>query len=173
MTPSQVFLNSSRIPSDMRDITSRSWSMQMLAGIVEAPANYRYLPETAPTLTQLILLVHRNFMPSLEKRSDEAIIKELPDTTAVRFTYLRFQLARHRFQANGQNRRITNWEMIDRDLETLRSKSSGYQVAHTQLIAEKEKRLWGRRIGEFQASDFEMPTVTEINNRIAESARND
>ncbi|KAA1073673.1 hypothetical protein PGT21_022179 [Puccinia graminis f. sp. tritici] len=146
--------------------------MQMLAGIVEAPANYRYLPETAPTLTQLILLVHRNFMPSLEKRSDEAIIKELPDTTAVRFTYLRFQLARHRFQANGQNQRITNWKIIDRDLETLRSKSSGYQVAHTQLIAEKEKRLWGRRIGKFQASDFEMPTVTEINNRIAESARN-
>jgi hypothetical protein len=45
-------------------------------------------------------------------------------------------------------------------------------LSHTQLIAKKERKLWGRRIGKFEASDFKMPTVAEINHRIAESARN-
>ncbi|EFP93241.2 uncharacterized protein PGTG_19187 [Puccinia graminis f. sp. tritici CRL 75-36-700-3] len=98
-----------------------------------------------PPLMDLILIVDRAMGGQSQLRSVDQILREYTPSMRIRLAYVRLEVIHHFLHPNrGSN--LTQWELIDRQLEHVRSQSENYKNAYAQLIVNLDRQLFGDQL---------------------------
>ncbi|KAH9450916.1 hypothetical protein MJO28_009612 [Puccinia striiformis f. sp. tritici] len=144
-----------------------SFRKQLLKNILPEDGDYPKKP--IPSLDELIvqLLTAASSPGHLPVPSE--ILSKVDETQRMRFAYLRLEAIRFYAGPSPKNKRISQWSIIDGQLEHLRRQEPIYQQAFFGLILEKDCELFGTGLSYFRnletTVDWDMPSDQDIRRR--------
>ncbi|OAV89009.1 hypothetical protein PTTG_07166 [Puccinia triticina 1-1 BBBD Race 1] len=123
-----------------------------------------------PKLSDLILIIDRHMGPADGIRSAEDIQADYTATMMVRLAFIRLQVVYHYLNPDPATN-LSQWEIIDRQLEFLRRQSIHYKQAYARLVIQRDRDLFG----DFHFQDMErdmivLPTENEVQHKITMAA---
>jgi len=141
-----------------------SFRKQLLKNILPEDGDHPKKP--IPTLDELIvhLLTTASSPGHLPVPSE--ILSKVDESQRMRFAYLRLEAIRFYAGPSPKNKRISQWSIIDGQLEHLRRQDPIYQQAFFAIILQRDKELFGSGQAYFRelegAVDWDMPGDQEI-----------
>ncbi|WAQ89725.1 hypothetical protein PtA15_11A416 [Puccinia triticina] len=144
-----------------------SFRKQLLKNILPEDGDYPKKP--IPSLDELIvqLLTAASSPGHLPVPSE--ILSKVDESQRMRFAYLRLEAIRFYAGPSPKNKRISQWSIIDNQLEFLRRQEPIYQQAFFGLMVEKDSELFGSGQAYFRDLetnvDWEMPIDKHIRQR--------
>ncbi|KAA1095507.1 hypothetical protein PGTUg99_034201 [Puccinia graminis f. sp. tritici] len=120
-----------------------------------------------PPLMDLILIVDRAMGGQSQLRSVDQILREYTPSMRIRLAYVRLEVIHHFLHPNrGSN--LTQWELIDRQLEHVRSQSENYKNAYAQLIVNLDRQLFGDQLfQDIPVALIVLPTEAQVSEQMA------
>ncbi|KAA1075493.1 hypothetical protein PGTUg99_015995 [Puccinia graminis f. sp. tritici] len=152
-----------------------SFRKQLLKNILPEDGDYSKKP--IPTLDELIvqLLTAASSPGHLPVPSE--ILSKVDESQRMRFAYLRLEAIRFYAGPSPKNKRISQWSIIDGQLEHLRRQEPIYQQAFFGLMIQKDNELFGTGQAYFRdletTVNWDMPSETCIRTVDDHSTDND
>ncbi|KAA1069443.1 hypothetical protein PGT21_024576 [Puccinia graminis f. sp. tritici] len=120
-----------------------------------------------PPLMDLILIVNRAMGGQSQLRLVDQILREYTPSMRIRLAYVRLEVIHHFLHPNrGSN--LTQWELINRQLEHVRSQSENYKNAYAQLIVNLDRQLFGDQLfQDIPVALIVLPTEVQVSEQMA------
>ncbi|PLW28655.1 hypothetical protein PCASD_18573 [Puccinia coronata f. sp. avenae] len=125
-----------------------------------------------PRLMDLILIIDRAMGTKHELCGVQAIRASYPDSMKIRIAYLRLEVVFH-FLHPDPTSNLTQWDIIDQNLEHLQNQSHNYKHAYARLIVQTNDAIFGQLdFAEIPKEEIRLPTEEEVEDEISKGNLN-
>ncbi|KAH9452773.1 hypothetical protein Pst134EB_016727 [Puccinia striiformis f. sp. tritici] len=120
--------------------------------------------DPVPRLDVMIVGLLQTMSPKHELQPPDELRSTITSTQRIRFGYLRVQMVIQRQQTSEENGVHSIWEVIDRDLESLRRKSADWKVVFARLVLSLDAQLFDgiNTARDVRAFEVRMPSDKEV-----------
>ncbi|KAA1100717.1 hypothetical protein PGTUg99_019308 [Puccinia graminis f. sp. tritici] len=138
----------------------------LLTGIV--PNGEPTLP-IIPNVTNLSRMVWRHLFPVHEQTSNAVVDRDVGGLLRIQIVYLRLATLVNYYAVGS--RHISQWHQIDTRLRAHRALTNNFTNHWHRLLCAKDATLFGHepRLEDVDLTQITVPSVAEVNARIAES----
>ncbi|POV95629.1 hypothetical protein PSHT_15561 [Puccinia striiformis] len=135
----------------------------MIVGVSRPNSIHSVIIEGTDPPTSLPQLL-RTMSPKHELQPPDELRSTITSTQRIRFGYLRVQMVIQRQQTSEENGVHSIWEVIDRDLESLRRKSADWKVVFARLVLSLDAQLFDgiNTARDVRAFEVRMPSDKEV-----------
>ncbi|KAA1108910.1 hypothetical protein PGT21_028894 [Puccinia graminis f. sp. tritici] len=125
--------------------------------------NHRPINGAVPNLEALIVYIDQHMAARKQLRSSEAILRSYEPSVKSRLACLRLYIVTHLIHRDPTNN-TTNWELIDQQLEYVRSQSEVYRIAYDRVVEAIDKELFGqkKKFEDIPHEDIRVPTEEDV-----------
>ncbi|KAA1077770.1 hypothetical protein PGT21_019377 [Puccinia graminis f. sp. tritici] len=125
--------------------------------------NHQPINGAVPNLETLIVYIDQHMVARKQLRSSEAILRSYEPSVKTRLAFLRLYIVTHLIHRDPTDN-TTNWELIDQQLEYVRSQTEVYRIAYDWVVEAIDKELFGqkKKFEDIPHEDIRVPTEEDV-----------
>ncbi|KAA1095563.1 hypothetical protein PGT21_000554 [Puccinia graminis f. sp. tritici] len=106
--------------------------------------NHRPIDGAVPSLDALVVIIDQNMAARKQLKAEAEILRSYDTSMTTRLGFLRLYTVVHHVHRDPTEN-ISQWELIDQQLEHVRSQSKLYRIAYGRVVRAIDKELFGQK----------------------------